>query len=52
LIVSNPLHAGASDFHLQFGSPYNGAGINVGLTQDFGGTVVPATPAIGAYEFI
>jgi hypothetical protein len=42
---SNP-----ADYHLRASSPLIGRGVNVGLTQDFDGNPVPATPSIGAFE--
>lgn len=51
-IVGDPLFVGAGDFHLQAGSPCINAGINVGLTQDFGLVSVSDPPEIGAYEYV
>ncbi len=55
-IATDPLLVNASggDFHLQSASPTINAGINVGLTTDFDGTVVPqgSAPDIGAYEYV
>jgi hypothetical protein len=41
------------DFSLQVGSPAINAGVDVGLTEDYRGMVVPqgSAPDIGAYEF-
>jgi hypothetical protein len=39
-----------SDYHLLATSPLIGKGVNVGLTRDFDGNPVPATPSIGAFE--
>ena len=49
-IEGDPLFVSASDFHLQAGSPGLNAGLNLGLTSDFEGNAVDATPDIGAYE--
>lgn len=40
----------SSDYHLKSSSPLIGRGVNVGLTVDFDGKPVPATPSIGAFE--
>jgi len=40
----------AADYHLAAGSPLIGKGVSVGLTRDFDGKPVPATPSIGAFE--
>lgn len=40
------------DLHLQSSSPCIGAGVDVGLTQDYDGNPVPTTPAIGAFEYV
>jgi parallel beta-helix repeat protein len=39
------------DFHLQAGSPARSAGVGVGLSVDYDGVTVPATPDIGAYQY-
>lgn len=39
-----------TDFILQSGSPAIGAGTNLGLTRDYAGNPVSATPDIGAYQ--
>jgi len=46
--------AGAADFNLKPSSPAIDAGIDVGLTRDYSGSIVPAggAPDIGAYEFM
>jgi parallel beta-helix repeat protein len=49
-IVADPLFVGAADYHLQAGSPCDGAGVDVGLTQDYSGAAVANPPSIGAYE--
>jgi hypothetical protein len=52
-LTSDPLFVSSSDYHLQSGSPAINAGVDVGLTEDYRGMVVPqgAAPDIGAYEF-
>lgn len=53
-LIADPLFVNAgTDFHLQAGSPAINAGVNVGLTTDYDGSVVPQGPApdIGAYEY-
>lgn len=40
----------SADYHLTPSSPLIGKGVNVGLSQDLDGKLVPATPSIGAYE--
>jgi len=49
----DPLFVSSSDFNLQDSSPARDAGIDVGLTSDFIGTLVPygSAPDIGAYEY-
>jgi parallel beta-helix repeat protein len=49
-IVADPLFVSASDYHLQAGSPCDGAGVHVVLTQDYSGAAVANPPSIGAYE--
>lgn len=51
-ITSNPLftNPGAGDFTLQPGSPCINAGASTGITSDYAGNPVGATPDIGAYE--
>ncbi len=39
-----------SIYHLSFGSPAAGAGIDVGVSTDLDGNVRPTPPSIGAYE--
>ena len=39
-----------ADYHLLAASPLIGKGAGVGLSQDFDGNPVPATPSIGAFE--
>jgi len=55
-IESDPLFvdAEAGDFHLLSDSPAINAGVDVGLTQDFEGNLIPQGPApdIGAYEVV
>ena len=47
----NPLFVSAgTNFHLLPDSPARGKGVNVGLISDFDGLLLPAIPAIGAYE--
>jgi hypothetical protein len=50
---ADPLFVSATDYHLQSGSPAINAGVDVGLTEDYRGMVVPqgSAPDIGAYEF-
>jgi hypothetical protein len=38
------------DFNLISTSPYGSTGVNVGLTRDFAGNLVPSTPSIGVYQ--
>ena len=55
-VNSDPLLASLSaanpDFHIAFGSPCAGGGVNLSLTQDYDGAVVPSAKgySIGAYE--
>lgn len=52
-VNSDPLYVTAgSDFHLQVGSPAIDKGINVSLTSDYAGNLIPVGGAqdIGAYE--
>jgi hypothetical protein len=55
-IATDPLCIGGSPFsyRLQISSPAIDAGIDVGLTRDYDGNIVPAgsAPDIGAYEFM
>jgi len=55
-IFTNPqlVNPSIDNFHLQSTSPAIDTGIDVGLTSDFEGNVVPygSDPDIGAYEFI
>jgi len=44
------VNADSADYHLTPSSPLIGKGINVGLSTDFDGKPVPATPSIGAFE--
>jgi hypothetical protein len=48
------VNAAGHDFHLLSSSPCINTGVNVGLTQDYGGNTVPqgAAPDIGAYEYV
>jgi parallel beta-helix repeat protein len=52
---ADPLFVSASthDFHLQRASPCISAGTNVGLTQDYQGSIIPqgSAPDIGAYQY-
>jgi len=41
----------ADDFHLQSTSPCRGAGVDVGVTDDYDGVARGDPPDIGAYEF-
>jgi hypothetical protein len=57
-IVTNPVfvNAGGSfalstDFKLQAGSPCINAGVNVGLTTDYGQNTIRGLPDVGAWEF-
>jgi hypothetical protein len=50
-LTSNPAFVSSSDFHLTEGSPAIDAGIGVGLTLDYEGNAVGASPDIGAYEY-
>lgn len=57
-VTSDPLftNAGGSyaldtDFQLQSGSPAINAGVDVGLTTDYGGESIVGVPDIGAWEF-
>ena len=56
-ILADPMFVSSSpqepaDFKLQAGSPAIDAGIDIGLTQDFEGNLIPrgSAPDIGAYE--
>ncbi len=50
-LSADPLFVGATDFHLQPGSPCLAAGTASGApTADFDGTLRPAAPSIGAYD--
>lgn len=51
-VQRDPRFVSATDFRLRADSPCRGAGINVGLTRDIRGVVVPvgAKPDIGAYQ--
>ena len=40
----------AANYRITASSPLTGKGTNVGLTRDFDGNPVPATPSIGAFE--
>ncbi len=40
----------AANYRITTSSPLTGKGTNVGLTRDFDGNPVPATPSIGAFE--
>ena len=54
-ITGDPLLVSpTTDFHLQATSPCINAGVDVGLTEDYDGNLVPqgATPDIGAYELM
>ncbi|MGZ3744585.1 MAG: hypothetical protein ACXWRA_12360, partial [Pseudobdellovibrionaceae bacterium] len=44
------VNVSSADYHLVSSSSLKGKGINVGLTQDFDGNLVSATPSIGAFE--
>jgi hypothetical protein len=44
------INISSADYHLASTSPLIGKGVNVGLSTDFDGKPVPATPSIGAYE--
>jgi hypothetical protein len=44
------LNAAGGDYRLSTTSPLAGRGANLGLTRDFAGRAVPATPSIGAFE--
>ena len=50
---ADPLVTSSSDYRLQSSSPAINAGVDVGLTSDIRGMVVPqgSAPDIGAYEF-
>ena len=56
-IETDPVFVGGSpyNYHLQAGSPCINAGIDVGLTTDYDGNLVPyptgTNPDIGAYEY-
>jgi hypothetical protein len=51
-ISLNPLLVNpTSNFNLQAGSPAIGAGVNVGLTNDYAANPVHNPPSIGAYEY-
>jgi len=52
-IDGNPLFESPSDFRLRVGSPGIDLGIDVGLTEDKDGNVIPfnGIPDIGAYEY-
>lgn len=51
-VEADPLFTDAAggDFTLQDGSPCLGAGLDVGLTQDFAGNPVSAPPDVGAHQ--
>lgn len=53
-ISADPSFLSSSDFRLQPGSQCIDAGVDVGLTLDYAGNVVPigSAPDIGAYEYI
>lgn len=51
-VGGNPLFMSSSDFHLGAGSPAIDAGIDVGITGDFGGNPRVGFPDIGAYEYL
>jgi hypothetical protein len=50
--VADPRFVGGGDLHLQAGSPAIDAGLRLGYTLDFDGSVVPAgaAPDLGAFE--
>ena len=52
-ITDDPLFISTSDFHLQTTSPAKDEGLDVGLTSDYDGYLVPFNSVvdIGAYEF-
>jgi len=50
-ITDDPLFVGGGNYHLQSGSPAIGAGVDVGLTEDYDGQAVNDPPEIGAYEY-
>ena len=50
-VNSDPLLIPVSNYRIQSTSPAKGAGANVGLSTDFSGASVPATPDIGAYQY-
>lgn len=54
ILTSNPLFLGASNFHLQVGSPAIDNGVNYGQLFDFENNSVPQGAGfdIGAYEFV
>jgi len=49
--TTDPLCVGVADYHLQAGSPCRGAGVNVGMTEDYDGMPIPPVPDIGAYQY-
>jgi parallel beta-helix repeat protein len=49
---TDPVCVATYNFHLQVTSPCRAAGVGVGLTADYDGATVPATPDIGAYQYI
>jgi len=53
-ISNNPVFVSTSDFHLQSTSTAINAGLILGLSSDFAGTLVPqgTAPDIGAYEYL
>lgn len=53
-LTSNPLFVSPStgNFRLQAGSPAINSGISVGLSVDYAGATVGATPERGAYEYL
>jgi len=48
------VNAGSKNFHLQSGSPCRDAGVDVGLTEDYEGNIVPQGIGfdMGAYEYL
>lgn len=51
-LYADPIFIGAADFRLSAGSPAIGAGVDVGLTEDYNGETVGDPPEIGAYEYV
>lgn len=51
-IVADPVFVSASNFHLQVTSPCRGAGVALGFATDYDNITLPASPAIGAYEYV